>query len=222
MGTTDKPRVPNGATAATRARLLAEAERLFLAQGYEKVSVRAVNAAAGMNPAAVHYHFGSKEALVVALLQQRLGPLWAGDLQALTERCASGWTPTPAELADIIVRPFDALSRTADGRMLLHLLARVVLGNDRLPWDDPWFEHRPWRELLAAMRPDLDARAVRDRWRLAFALLLHTYGEPLAPADRIGAVPPPDAREVAAFVAAGLDAPAAPAASAPERPPAER
>ncbi|MGR7003518.1 TetR family transcriptional regulator [Yinghuangia aomiensis] len=29
---------------------MAEAERLFLAQGYDKVSVRAVNAAAGMKP----------------------------------------------------------------------------------------------------------------------------------------------------------------------------
>ncbi|NUU22579.1 MAG: TetR/AcrR family transcriptional regulator [Streptomycetaceae bacterium] len=206
MGTTGKERVPNGATAATRARLLAEAERLFLARGYDKVSVRAVNAAAGMNPAAVHYHFGSKEGLVVALLQQRLGPLWADRLGALTERRAAGWVPGAAELADIIVRPFDRLARTPDGRMLLHLLARVVLADAHLPWDDPWFGHEPWRELLHAMRPDLSADAIRDRWRLAFAMLLQTYGEPLAPINRLGAAPPPDPREVAAFVAAGLDA----------------
>ncbi|MDI2125330.1 TetR/AcrR family transcriptional regulator [Yinghuangia seranimata] len=203
-----KERVPNGATAATRARLLAEAERLFLAQGYEKVSVRAVNAAAGMNPAAVHYHFGSKEALVVALLQQRLGPLWADRLDALTARRAAGWTPGVAELADIIVRPLDALARTDDGRMLLHLLARVVLGNEELPWDQPWFGQRAWRELLTAIRPDLPEEAVRERWRLAFALLLQAYGQPLVPADRLTALPPPDPAQVAAFIAAGLDAPA--------------
>lgn len=214
-GAGGRERVPNGATAATRARLLAEAERLFLAQGFEKVSVRAVNAAAGMNPAAVHYHFGSKEALVVAVLQQRLGPLWADRLDALTARRAAGWVPEVAELADIIVRPFDRLSRTPDGPMLLHLLARVVLANDQLPWNEPWFGHRPWRELLHAIRPDLTAEAVRDRWRLAFALLLQTYGEPLVSADRLGAVPPPDARQVAAFVAAGLDAPAPAPAPAP-------
>ncbi|MEU8139520.1 TetR/AcrR family transcriptional regulator [Streptodolium elevatio] len=206
-GTTGRERVPNGATAATRARLLAEAERLFLAQGYEKVSVRAVNAAAGMNPAAVHYHFGSKEALVVALLQQRLGPLWADGLDALGARRAAGWVPEAAELAAIIVRPFDRLVRTPDGPMLLHLLARVVLNNDKLPWNEPWFGHRPWRGLLQLMRPDLGADAVRDRWRLAFTLLLQTYGEPLAPADRLGATPPPDPRQVVAFIAAGLDAP---------------
>lgn len=56
-------------TDVTRAALLDAAERLFLAKGYERVSVRAVNAAAGMNPAAVHYHFGTKEDLVAELLQ---------------------------------------------------------------------------------------------------------------------------------------------------------
>lgn len=203
-----KERTANGATAATRARLLTQAERLFLADGYEKVSVRAVNAAAGMNPAAVHYHFGSKEALVVALLQQRLAPLWADRLDELTERRAAGWTPSIVELVDIIVRPLDALAREHDGRVLLHLLARVVLGNDELPWDDPWFSPDTWCELLAGSRPDLSPEAVRDRWRLAFGTVLQTYGRPLAPADRLGAVPPPDPRQAAAFLAAGLDAPA--------------
>ncbi|MFJ5288450.1 TetR family transcriptional regulator [Streptomyces sp. NPDC088348] len=89
------------ATDTTRARLLDEAERLFLERGYELVSVRAVNAAAGMNPAAVHYHFGSKEDLVVALLQSRLGPLWADRLATLTRRRAAGWTPGAGELARI-------------------------------------------------------------------------------------------------------------------------
>ena len=38
----------------TRDALLAVAERLFLADGYDKVSVRAICAAAEANPAAVH------------------------------------------------------------------------------------------------------------------------------------------------------------------------
>ncbi len=47
----------------TRERLLTVAERLLLESGYDSVSVRAINAAAGANPAAVHYHFGSKRVL---------------------------------------------------------------------------------------------------------------------------------------------------------------
>lgn len=58
----------------TRERLLTVAERLLLESGYDEVSVRAVCTAANVNPAAVHYHFGSKVGLVSALLQARLGP----------------------------------------------------------------------------------------------------------------------------------------------------
>ncbi|WP_101897000.1 TetR/AcrR family transcriptional regulator [Embleya scabrispora] len=190
-------------TAQSRARLLDEAERLFLAQGYDRVSVRAVNAAAGMNPAAVHYHFGSKRDLVVALLQQRLGPLWAEPLAELDRARAAGWTPTVAEVVTVIVEPFDRLAREPSGPMLLQLLARTVLFGRELPWDDPWFRHRPWRELLAGARPDLGEREIADRWRLAFDLLLQLYGQPVADAF----VPPPAAATVAAFVTAGLDAP---------------
>src|SRR3954453_23251379 len=98
-------------TAQSRARLLDEAERLFLAQGYDKVSVRAVNAAAGMNPAAVHYHFGAKRDLVVALLQERLGPLWAGPLGELAQARERGWAPSVSEIVTVIVEPFDRLAR---------------------------------------------------------------------------------------------------------------
>ncbi|WP_406280956.1 TetR/AcrR family transcriptional regulator [Embleya sp. NBC_00896] len=189
-------------TAQSRARLLDEAERLFLAQGYDKVSVRAVNAAAGMNPAAVHYHFGSKRDLVVALLQQRLGPLWAGPLADLDRARARGRPPAVGEIVTIIVEPFDRLAREPNGPMLLQLLARTVLSGQELPWDDPWFRHQPWRDLLAAARPDLSPREIADRWRLAFDLLLQLYGQPVADAF----VPPPAPETVAAFVTAGLDA----------------
>ncbi|MFE2375332.1 helix-turn-helix domain-containing protein [Streptomyces sp. NPDC059398] len=195
------------ATDTTRARLLDAAERLFLEHGYERVSARAVNAAAGMNPAAVHYHFGSKEGLVVALLQSRLGPLWAGRLTGLTQRRQAGWTPGAAEIVDVVVRPLDELAARPGGRMLLHLLARVVFRNRDLRWDEPWFRHDPWCELLSAARPDLTAQEVQDRWCLAFDLLLQLYGEPLADAGRLGATPAPLPATVIAFVTAGLDAP---------------
>src|SRR5437870_340900 len=58
--------------AATRARLVDAAERLFLEADPSSVSVRMINAAAGLNPGAVHYHFGSKDGLVLALLKDRL------------------------------------------------------------------------------------------------------------------------------------------------------
>ncbi|WP_425840853.1 TetR/AcrR family transcriptional regulator [Streptomyces fractus] len=194
-------------TDTTRAALLDAAERLFLAKGYEQVSVRAVNAAAGMNPAAVHYHFGTKEDLVAALLQSRLGPLWAAPLADVERRAATGEAPRVEEFVDVLVRPLDELTRTPHGRMLLHLLARVVLSRRELPFDERWFGHSSWRELLCAARPGLSRAQAAHRLRMTFDLLLQLYGEPQLATAELGGTPRPPADTVIAFVAAGLNAP---------------
>ncbi|GGV45652.1 hypothetical protein GCM10010261_20120 [Streptomyces pilosus] len=54
-------------SSSTRDRLLNAAEKLFLEHGVNQVSVRAINSEAGLNPGAVHYHFGSRDGLVAAL-----------------------------------------------------------------------------------------------------------------------------------------------------------
>ena len=53
---------------STRDKLLDCAEDLFGRHGLEGVSLRTINAEAGLSPAALHYHFGSKQLLVEALL----------------------------------------------------------------------------------------------------------------------------------------------------------
>ncbi|WP_306321962.1 MULTISPECIES: TetR/AcrR family transcriptional regulator [unclassified Streptomyces] len=193
-------------TDTTRAALLDAAERLFLAKGYEQVSVRAVNAAAGMNPAAVHYHFGTKEDLVAALLQSRLGPLWAGPLADVERRLGEGSAPRVEEFVDVLVRPLDELTGTPHGRMLLHLLARVVLRRRELPFDARWFGHASWRDLLCAAHPDLSRTEAAHRLRMTFDLLLQLYGEPQSATAELGGTPRPPVDTVIAFVTAGLNA----------------
>jgi AcrR family transcriptional regulator len=48
----------------TRDKLLQTAERLFSEQGFDATSLRQIIAEAGVNLAAIHYHFGSKEELL--------------------------------------------------------------------------------------------------------------------------------------------------------------
>ncbi len=55
-----------------RNRLLGEASRIFAEKGYAKSSTREICVAAGLNPAAIHYHFGDKDGLYRAVL---LGPI---------------------------------------------------------------------------------------------------------------------------------------------------
>lgn len=57
-----------------RTRLLAEASRIFAEKGYATASTREICLAAGLNVAAIHYHFGGKEGLYRAAL---IGPIEA-------------------------------------------------------------------------------------------------------------------------------------------------
>ncbi len=59
----------------TKQKILDTAERLFGEQGYSAVSVRHIIAEAGVNLAAIHYHFGSKEDLLVELVGRKVGPV---------------------------------------------------------------------------------------------------------------------------------------------------
>ncbi|CAB3773793.1 TetR family transcriptional regulator [Burkholderia sp. MSh2] len=58
--------------------LLRGARQMFATQGYEGTSVRAIAQLAGVDPALMSHHFGSKEGLWIAVVEQlseQLGPL---------------------------------------------------------------------------------------------------------------------------------------------------
>ncbi|WP_280202256.1 TetR/AcrR family transcriptional regulator [Nocardia cyriacigeorgica] len=183
----------------TRERLLSAAERLLLESGYERVSIRAVCAAAEVNPAAVHYHFGSKQALVAALLQSRLGPLWQTSLDDLAGRGA-----TVAECVDAVIDPLVRLADDPIGRLHIRLLARLVLGRQDIGWTARWFTLDPFADLLRQQYPALYAQEARARWMLAFDLVLGQFGSPLAEDRDLSAQAIATLR---AFVTAGLCAP---------------
>jgi AcrR family transcriptional regulator len=54
----------------TRTLILDTAEAMFLEQGYSAVTMRALTARAGVNLAAVNYHFGSKDALLLEVFRR--------------------------------------------------------------------------------------------------------------------------------------------------------
>src|ERR1039457_6734609 len=59
----------------TKEKILDTAERLIGEQGYAATSLRQVIAEAGVNLAAVHYHFGSKEELLDAVVTRKVTPV---------------------------------------------------------------------------------------------------------------------------------------------------
>ena len=62
---------PTDTGASARERILAEAERVFGARGFEGASMRELAEAAGVPLALVSYHFGSKEGVYRAVFERR-------------------------------------------------------------------------------------------------------------------------------------------------------
>lgn len=58
----------------TRETILTAARRIFAEHGYEKASVRAIATAAQVDPALVHYWFGSKDGLFLAVVDAPIDP----------------------------------------------------------------------------------------------------------------------------------------------------
>lgn len=187
--------MPPKVAAPTRERLLTAAERLLLTERYEDVSVRRICTEAGANAAAVHYHFGSKEALVAALLEDRLGARWAGGLAAVT----AGPAPV-ARIVDAVLEPFTELTADPLGRLHLRLLAHCVLGRQAGPWQHQWFRLESWAGLL----PGVSERESRRRWMLAFDLIIMRFGGDAADGRPLTPAAVATLRE---FVVAGLTAP---------------
>lgn len=117
-----------GASApSTKERLLRAGERLFAEHGIHRVRLRELNALAGQrNPSALHYHFGSREGLVVAILAEHQATMdreLCPRLDALTRR------PQPPSTREIVDTAVDSLARqlhTESGRDFLRILPQVT------------------------------------------------------------------------------------------------
>lgn len=73
----------------TALKILDAAERLFANQGISETSLRDIESQAGVNNAAIYYHFGSKDDLLAAVFGRLAGPLAEERLRML-DVCAPG------------------------------------------------------------------------------------------------------------------------------------
>lgn len=81
----------------TRTRILLAAEILFIEHGFEATTLRQITAQAGVNLAAVNYHFGSKETLIMEVFHQRLS--W------LNEQCLLALDRLEAQAGEAPLKP---------------------------------------------------------------------------------------------------------------------
>jgi AcrR family transcriptional regulator len=170
----------SGAQDSTPSRLLDATERLIGEQDVDGVSLRAINAAANSNVAAAHYHFGSKEALVAAALQRRMGPLAADRLAMLGPLEKVGRPPVRA-IVEIFVLPLARFCETGEGRHYVRFLA--TLDRSGQPWRGlirdafapQWAHIEP---VLTRALPDLTDEVRQFRFSVAGSMVLEVLAHP--------------------------------------------
>jgi AcrR family transcriptional regulator len=96
----------------TKQRILDAAEQLFAEHGFDGASLRAITTAAGVNLAAVNYHFRSKDALIQAVLARKLGPINRQRF-ALLDACEAEAGSKPVPLEKIVRAMIEPMIRTA-------------------------------------------------------------------------------------------------------------
>jgi AcrR family transcriptional regulator len=201
----------------TAIQMLDAAERLFASNGIDKVSLREIVRASGQNNlSAAHYHFGSREALIWALLARRIRTINVIRHQRMDELEASGRGGDVYAIAcESVIVLGDVVKGTPWGPDYVRVVAQAWFSHDRDVWRhmDPatMSGHTRVRDMLRRALPELSPRVFKDRmWMLnnhatyGIARWVQTYGV-VTPANsrRYAAL----IRNTADFLAAGMAAP---------------
>ena len=115
-------------SADTKEHILDAAEALIAEQGIDAVSLRAITSAARVNLAAVHYHFGSKDALVQKVFERRIRPVNARRLELLdeAEKQAGEKGPELEAILRAFIEPAIRLyAQDAKGPMFMRVCGRI-------------------------------------------------------------------------------------------------
>lgn len=163
-------------SAETQTRILDAAEALFIERGFAATSVRAVAGRAGVNLAAAHYHFGSKEGLLSAAIHRRVRPVNEARVAGLDALQARTPQPSAREILTVFLAPL-----AADGvpPALPRLFARLYGEPPSLskPLIEREFTPTAGRFLaaLAGALPRLDADELRWRFHFVIGAMIHLF-----------------------------------------------
>ncbi len=150
----------------TRDKILRAGEKLFAADGFDRVTLRQIARAADQrNVAAVQYHFGSKAGLLAAIVDDHREEIDARRAELLEKADADGLDGDFGTLMSILVDPLAAKLDTPGGRAYLQIQAQGLTNAEMRP---------ATRSLIRRIGTHLGALedGAEDAYRGRFALLL--------------------------------------------------
>ncbi|MEQ6901569.1 helix-turn-helix domain-containing protein [Nocardioides sp. YIM 152588] len=194
--------------------LIDTAERMFGESSVDAVSLRAVAREAGVAPAAVTYHFPTKEALAAAVVSRRGAPVGEATRERLAALAREPGEVTALAVVRAILDPLAAVVEEDPEAGLNWLRVMTWAATSRYSSFYDRLEDRSVNALFAqavSRATDWPERPMRRRTGIAMFAMLTA----LSTADRQGYTSAVDARgidpeflaDLAAFTAAGLTAP---------------
>lgn len=195
----------------TRARLLAEAERLFATRGIHQATTREIIEAANQrNASAVTYHFGSRTGILSEILRRHGDPLDEQRRQLVpgsTEKCST------RDLVAALLIPYGSCLSSPSGRNYLRIVAQMT--DQFALWREGLVPAEHLVRILDALESRVPAELPIRQQRVVSAIMLMTT----AMAERARQVHDRDHRELdekqflsdlADVIVAALEAPVGP------------
>lgn len=124
--TVTKPKASKTVKGEARELILLAAQELIAIHGFDGVSTRSINQAAGVSAGILHYHFGSLEGVVEALLEQHMKPLMEARKKIL-HQLQQQPDVTVRAVIDAIVQPLarKLIEEGKSGLNYVRMLARL-------------------------------------------------------------------------------------------------
>ena len=166
---------------STRTRILDSAEYLFSEHGVNGASLRTIVAHAGVNTAAVHYHFGSKQGLLAAVFARHTIPIAEERLQLLAACAeAEGGPPMLHQIISAFLEP--GMRGRHGGATFARLRARMAAdASDETRallarhFDD---SSTQFLRALAKALPHLPPRDLHWRFHFMLGTMVYTMANP--------------------------------------------
>ena len=168
----------------TRQRILEAAAQVFAEKGYARATTRALAAAAGVNEVTLFRHFGSKQNLFAAVIEQFGGPAVTTALDGhLTGDCAQDLRTIGTHLLHLLLERGDAMRlmlceashfpevqqvMVQNPRQIRHMLASYIAGQIQ-------------QGRLRPLPPEVTAQAFSGML-FAYAIAQQMLGDSIAPA----------------------------------------
>jgi AcrR family transcriptional regulator len=128
----------------TKSKILDVAEKLFAEVGIHATSIRQIVKKAGVNVASLHYHFGSKEAVIHEIITRRIRPINEAKQKRLDEieQESAGKTPDLEAVLRAFIEPHIQMQKVAGNKVkiLMKLMVQIEDESERLKvMQDPVF-----------------------------------------------------------------------------------